>query len=75
MKKMMCLADYPNMQLHEFGPIHEASITKKEFMILNGPQASGKSTLSKAWFFFRTFKDVILLSQLKYKNRKMVENL
>ena len=62
---MMCLADYPNMQLHEFGPIHEASITKKEFMILNGPQASGKSTLSKAWFFFRTFKDVILQRMIR----------
>jgi len=55
----MWLAEYPNMELHEFGPIHEACITKKKFMVLNGPQASGKSTLSKAWFFFRTLKDVI----------------
>lgn len=53
------------MKLHEFGPIHEASITRKSFMILNGPQASGKSTLSKAWFFFRTLKDVIIQRMIR----------
>ena len=47
------------------GPIKECSINIDNFTVFTGPQASGKSTIAKAVFFFRTVKDDILDLYLK----------
>jgi len=45
--------------IHKLGPIDHAEIDVRRFMVFTGPQASGKSTIAKAIFFFRTIKDDI----------------
>ena len=44
------------LKIHHLGPITDCEINIKDFTILTGPQASGKSTVAKAIFFFRTAK-------------------
>lgn len=51
--------------LKNMGPIKECSINIDNFTIFTGPQASGKSTIAKAVFFFRTVKEDILDLYLK----------
>lgn len=46
--------------IHKLGPIEHAEIECNKFMVFTGSQASGKSTIAKALFFFRTIKDDIL---------------
>lgn len=46
--------------LHNLGPVKDCDINVNDFMVFTGPQASGKSTIAKAVFFFRTVKDEIL---------------
>ena len=43
--------------LHNLGPVKDCDIRVNDFMVFTGPQASGKSTIAKAIFFFRTVKD------------------
>ena len=43
--------------IRNLGPISECELECKPFMILTGGQASGKSTIAKALYFFRTIKD------------------
>lgn len=45
--------------IHKLGPIDHCSLVCSEFMTFTGFQASGKSTIAKAVFFFRTIKDDI----------------
>ena len=53
--------------LRQFGPIHDCCMDVQRFTVLTGSQASGKSTIAKAIFFFRTIgQDVI--AQMKTKN-------
>ncbi len=40
-----------------FGPIENVSLNVDDIILLIGPQASGKSTISKAIYFFKSFKD------------------
>ena len=42
------------IQLRKFGPVFECQMEVRPFTVLTGPQASGKSTIAKAIFFFRT---------------------
>jgi predicted ATP-dependent endonuclease of OLD family len=42
--------------LRPFGPIRDVEIDVKDFMIFIGPQASGKSTICKAIYFFKSLK-------------------
>ena len=42
------------IELRQFGPIHHCVMESKPFTVLTGPQASGKSTIAKVVFFFRT---------------------
>lgn len=44
------------LKIHHLGPITDCEINIKDFTILTGPQDSGKSTVAKAIFFFRTAK-------------------
>ena len=46
--------------LYHIGPIQECDLALNEFTVLTGPQSSGKSTVAKAIYFFRTVKQDIL---------------
>lgn len=41
------------IEVKNFGPINEATITIRPLLILIGPQASGKSTMAKLIYFFQ----------------------
>ena len=43
--------------IKKLGPVKNCDMVLNNFCILTGPQASGKSTIAKAIFFFRTIKD------------------
>lgn len=46
--------------IHKLGPIEHCEMECSHFMTLTGFQASGKSTIAKAIYFFRTIKDDII---------------
>jgi len=46
--------------IHNFGPIRFCEIEEKHFTVLTGAQASGKSTVAKVLFFFRTMGDDVI---------------
>lgn len=46
--------------MNNVGPIKRCDINIDKFTVLTGAQASGKSTIAKSIFFFRTIKDDIL---------------
>ena len=45
--------------IHRLGPIEHCALECTSFMTLTGFQASGKSTIAKAIYFFRTIKEDI----------------
>lgn len=45
------------IEINNLGPITHCCMDLKKFCVLTGPQASGKSTIAKAIFYFRTIKD------------------
>lgn len=45
--------------INKLGPIEKCDLTCTPFMAFTGVQASGKSTIAKAIFYFRTIKDDI----------------
>ena len=45
------------LTIKNFGPIQQAEIKIKDVLIFIGPQASGKSTLSKAIYSFKSLRD------------------
>lgn len=47
------------LSILNLGPLDECEITCRQFMVLTGEQASGKSTVAKAIYYFRTVKDDI----------------
>lgn len=48
-----------HIRIQNLGPIQSCEMDIDQFTILTGPQASGKSTVAKAVYFFRTIKDEI----------------
>ena len=50
----------PKLLIKNFGPIKEIDITVEDYMLFIGPQASGKSTISKAIYFFKSLRDDLL---------------
>lgn len=54
------------LHIENFGPIKSCEFTVDDFCVLTGAQASGKSTIAKVIFYFRTIADEIILSSLKY---------
>ena len=48
------------MILKNVGPIKNCEVSITDFNVFTGAQASGKSTIAKAVFFFRTIKNDIL---------------
>ena len=55
------------IKIFRLGPIKDCEVDISNFMILTGPQASGKSTLAKSIFFFKNVKN-ILFEQIKRKH-------
>lgn len=49
-----------NLIINKLGPIERCDIECSQFMTFTGFQASGKSTIAKAIYFFRTIKDDII---------------
>lgn len=45
--------------IHKLGPIQHCELTCSQFMTFTGFQASGKSTIAKAIYYFRTIKNDI----------------
>ena len=48
------------LEIKNFGPIKEYELLVNDFMVLIGPQASGKSTLSKGIYFFKSLRDDLI---------------
>ena len=46
--------------ISQFGPIEKFEADIQDVMLFIGPQASGKSTISKAIFFFKSVKDELM---------------
>lgn len=59
--------------INKLGPIDHCDIEIKDFMVFTGPQATGKSTISKSVFFFKNVKN-LLLNVLDRKMFSPVEN-
>ncbi len=55
--------------IHQFGPIADIDIDVKDILVFIGSQASGKSTVSKAIFFFKSLKDDLYRYYLDCYNR------
>ncbi len=45
------------LEIKNFGPIKQLNLDIKDFMLFIGPQASGKSTIAKTIFFFKSLND------------------
>lgn len=45
------------LEIENFGPIKSLKLDIKDFTLLIGPQASGKSTIAKTIFFFKSLND------------------
>ena len=50
------IVKYPRLEIKNFGPITEAEIFVNDMMVFIGPQASGKSTIAKTIFLFKSIK-------------------
>lgn len=46
--------------IKNFGPIKEVELEIQDFMVFIGPQASGKSTIAKLVYFFKSLQDDII---------------
>lgn len=51
--------------IKNFGPIKDINVLITDFIVLIGPQASGKSTLSKAVYFFKSLRDDLIRYSLE----------
>ena len=57
--------------IENFGPINRFEADVKDVMLLIGPQASGKSTLSKSIFLFKSIKDELSKFILDVTNEQL----
>lgn len=53
------------IEIHNFGPIKDATIEIPKFLLLIGEQASGKSTVAKLIYFFKSLREDFIQSILK----------
>ena len=72
----------PHLTIKNLGPIKNCDIDLTKMIVLDGPQAAGKSTIAKAIFFFRTVKndivdalinpyaDPVIQSEIQYRLRQ-----
>ncbi len=59
---------FPRITIHNLGPIADCELNIKDFTVLTGRQASGKSTIAKAVYFCETIKNDILSQFMMPKN-------
>ena len=48
------------LSIKNFGPLENVEIEVKDLLVLIGPQAGGKSTISKSIYFFKSLKDDLM---------------
>ena len=48
------------ISIKNFGPLENVEMEVKDLLVLIGPQASGKSTISKSIYFFKSLKDDLM---------------
>ncbi|NER21633.1 MAG: ATP-binding protein [Symploca sp. SIO1C2] len=51
---------HQRLTIYKFGPVTEIQLDLKDLLIFIGSQASGKSTVSKAIFFFKSLRDDLI---------------
>lgn len=56
-----------------FGPLKDIDLEIKDFMLIIGPNASGKSTLTKLIYMFRSFAPTIVKTVAASKSQKEVD--
>ena len=66
------------IEIKNLGPIKELKLDIKDFMLFIGPQASGKSTIAKTIFFFKSLNDdlvkyLISASDLHFDFTRLLE--
>jgi len=67
------------IEIYNFGPIKNFNMELKQFNIFIGSQASGKSTIAKSIFFYKTIKkdfiDYIYQIETSEQNHYMIRNM
>jgi Uncharacterized conserved protein len=67
-----------HLQIENFGPIEKAEVTLNDILLFIGPQSSGKSTISKLFYFFLHIRDeyvkYLIESTDKQQERYLVKN-
>ncbi len=58
------------IKIKDFGPIANLNLNIKDFMLFVGPQASGKSTIAKTIFFFKSLNDDLVKFFMDYLDKK-----
>ena len=53
--------------INKLGPIKHCTLEINDFMVFTGPQASGKSTIAKKYFFSLRISKNLLLMQINKK--------
>ena len=48
------------IMINKLGPIEHCELSIDEFMVFTGPQSSGKSTIAKSVFYFKSVRNVIM---------------
>ena len=58
------------LTIDRLGPVQHCELAVRQYTVLTGFQAAGKSTVAKVIYFFRTMKDDIfqLIQQQEYSN-------
>ena len=59
--------------IENFGPIQYAEIEVKKILVLIGEQASGKSTIAKLIYFFKSLKDDLFTQIYQDTNHSQLE--
>lgn len=62
------------LTIYKFGPLTELRLDLKDILIFIGSQASGKSTISKAIFFFKSLRDDLTSYLYQSYNEKQFED-
>lgn len=62
------------LTITNFGPIKEVDLEVKDLLVFTGSQASGKSTVSKAIFFFKSLRDDLTSYLYQAYNRKQFDS-
>ena len=57
--------------IRNFGPIKECKIDLSQFIVLTGPQATGKSTIAKVIYYFSLTKEICFSLITGSKNRSL----